>query len=41
MRRESVSYWRARGGRTATVMATHEAAHEWGAPVDVNVPSLS
>ncbi|MBB4966790.1 SAM-dependent methyltransferase [Saccharothrix violaceirubra] len=30
-----------RGGENNTVMATQEAAHEWGAPVDVDVPSLS
>jgi hypothetical protein len=30
-----------RGGESNTVMATQEAAHEWGAPVDVDVPSLS
>lgn len=30
-----------RPNRKVTVMATQKGAHEWGAPVDVNVPSLS
>jgi hypothetical protein len=30
-----------RGGENDTVMAMQDGAHEWGVPVDVNVPSLS